>query len=85
MEMDAITELKPKNQLKIMDQTGHLNFTWDAEKDDEIEEARKAFDEYRRKGYSAFRVRKGGERGPRIDSFDPDAEQMIMAPQLQGG
>jgi len=73
------------SEMQIMDPTGHLTVTWNVDNEDEVEHARATFDEMRAKGYYAFRVRKGGERGERIQSFDPDAEQMILMPQLRGG
>jgi len=71
--------------MEIMDPSGHSKHIWDSESKDETKAARKLYDELTGKGYRAFHVKKGGEEGKRMDSFDPDAEKMIMVPPLRGG
>jgi len=73
------------SEMQIMDPTGHLTVSWNVSNRAEVDAAEEAFDKFTDEGYSAFRVGKGGERGVRIDTFDPDAEQMILLPQLRGG
>jgi hypothetical protein len=76
--------------MNILDQTGHTTHGWDPDNDDEVAIARAAFESATSRGYHAFRVEEGeggkpGQRGTRMTSFDPDAEKMILMPQLQGG
>lgn len=84
---DAVAEPKekPAHTLRIMDGTGDLRLNWDSEKASEIESVRKVFDEKKKKGYKAYHVKKDGEKGRLMSTFDPDAELIIMAPALQGG
>lgn len=75
--------------MNILDQTGHTSIGWDADNEHEVAIAKDAFDSAVKKGYHAFNVVKGKEgeaqRGTRMTTFDPDAEKMILVPQLQGG
>lgn len=71
--------------MNVMDKTGHSTTTWDPSVSAEVAVARAAFNELTGRGYRAFRVGVEGERGQRLESFDPQARQMIMVPQLQGG
>lgn len=64
---------------------GDLRIIWDSEKPVEVEHARKSFDEFKSKGYLAYRVSKGGERGEVMKSFEADAERIILAPRMVGG
>lgn len=72
------------NEMLIMDQTGHTLTTWTPDDEDEVDVARRMFDDLTRKGYSAFRL-KGDDMGKRLSKFDPAAGSMIMVPPLQGG
>jgi hypothetical protein len=78
-----------KHFMNILDQTGHTSYGWDADNSVEVELARDAFNAALKRGYHAFRVTEGkdGEprRGERMTTFDPEAEKMMLMPQLQGG
>jgi hypothetical protein len=78
-----------KHVMNILDQTGHTTLGWDADNEDEVEIARTAFNSAIGKGYHAFNVIEDKEgassRGERMMTFDPEAEKMILMPQLQGG
>jgi hypothetical protein len=83
---DSVAEVKPsQNELRIIDSSGDLRMTWDAEKPDEVASVKKAFDEKIKSGYKAYHVKKDGEKGSLMTVFDKDAEKIIMAPQLSGG
>jgi hypothetical protein len=71
--------------MDIMDPTGHTKHIWDANNEDEVEAARTIYDALKDKGYRAFHVKKDGKEGHLMDEFDPDAEKMILTPQLKGG
>ena len=71
--------------MDIPDATGHTTHQWDPGNDDEVALARSAFDEATKRGYRAFRVEGKGRQGERLESFDPDAEKMLLVPQLKGG
>lgn len=72
--------------MQVMDPSGHTEVTWDSDVPAEVEVARAAFRQLTEdKGYQAFRVRNGGERGERMRTFDASAEKILMIPQLVGG
>lgn len=72
-------------ELRIMETVGDIKTIWDKDKEDEVEAARKQFNEMKKKGYIPFSVDKSGEKGKKIEEFDPDAEKLIMAPPIRGG
>ncbi len=47
--------------------------------------ARRTFDDLKRKGFAAFAVGAKGEKTTQIREFDPAAEKIIMVPALAGG
>jgi hypothetical protein len=71
--------------MNILDRSGHTKHIWNADNEAEVEAARTLYDALTRKGYRAFNVKKDGEEGTRMDTFDPEAEKMILVPQLVGG
>ena len=72
-------------ELRVLDETGDTKIVWDAEKPDEVENARESFNRLRKKGYAAFSVDRKGEKGRSITEFDPDAEKIILSPPIAGG
>ena len=64
---------------------GDMKIIWDSEKPVEVEHAKKTFDEFKQKGYLAYKVSKGGERGEVMRHFEADAEKVILAPRMVGG
>lgn len=72
--------------MKVMDPTGHTEITWDADVPAEVAVAKAAFKELtEQKGYQAFRVGRNGRQDERMREFDPEAEKVLMIPQLKGG
>ena len=71
--------------MNIMDRAGDTKVIWDAASADEVATARRTFDDLRAKGYLAYRVKKGGEKGEAIRKFDPEAERIILSPAMAGG
>lgn len=72
--------------MSVMDGTGDTKSTWDSDKPEEVEEARRTFDNLKAKGYSAFRVTaRDGSKGEEMKTFDPEAEAVIMVPRMVGG
>lgn len=74
-----------RHEMQLMDRTGHTSITWDPGVESEIATARAAFDDARSRGMQAFHIGKGGRQGERMQTFDPQAEKMVLVPQLQGG
>lgn len=71
--------------LHVMDHTGDTRLTWASGAEAEVAAARAMFDELKGKGYLAYTVQADGKPGEVIRRFDPDAEAIIMSPQLVGG
>ena len=72
-------------EMNILDTTGDTKVIWDPENDDEVEAARDQFDTLIEKGFSAFQVKKNGEKGREIKRFNPEAGKIIMVPVVVGG
>lgn len=71
---------------------GDIRLMWDKDNRDEIAVARTAFDEaMAQRGprgqrlNTAYRVLRNGEPGDIVTEFDPNAEKLIVAPQMSGG
>lgn len=73
------------SELCCMDYTGDKRIQWDSSNRDETKEAEQTFNDFKAKGYLAYRVNKKGDQGSVIDYFDPAAERIIMQPQMVGG
>ena len=72
-----------RHEMHVMNKTGHTTVTWDRNNQAEIASALSSFESLTGQGYRAFRM--DGERGHRMDIFDPAAEKVVMVPQLRGG
>ena len=72
-------------EMSILGREGDTKLIWSSDNADEVEHARKTFEELTKKGFSAFNVKKLGGQGERITKFDPEAEKMILVPQFRGG
>lgn len=72
-------------ELAIMDHTGHDEILWDIGNAQQIQNARKRFNELRAKGYAAYAVGEDGAPGLILQAFDPWAGRIIMAPAMVGG
>jgi len=64
---------------------GDLKVIWDSDKPEEVSHARKTFTEFKSKGYLAYKVSKGGDKGEVMKDFDAEAEKVILAPRMMGG
>ncbi len=78
--------------LRIMNSSGDRSVRWDRGKvqvgDPEamaaVKEAERLFEEAKARGATGFRVMPG-QPAERIERFDPEAEQIIVVPQVAGG
>lgn len=73
------------SEMRIMDPTGDSKIMWDPANSDEVEAARKTFNDLRAKRFVAYSVAPSGSKGEVIREFDPRAEKLIMAPPMVGG
>ena len=74
-----------RSTLHIMDHTGHTTKEWDPAVASEVEAARAAFNQMKGRGYLAYSVNTKGDKGEVIKGFDPNAESIVMSPQMIGG
>jgi hypothetical protein len=72
-------------ELAVLDRSGDTKLIWSAENDEEVEAAKKMFNDLKAKGYAAYSVNKKGDKGDVIKKFDPEVERIIMAPAMVGG
>lgn len=80
------------SRLRILTPEGDQTVVWnrervklgDPETLDAVREAERIFEEHRRKGATAF-LTKTDAPAVKLDRFDPEAEQIIMVPRVQGG
>ena len=72
-------------RLKVTVEAGDTKIIWDSEKSDEVDAAKATFDKLLKKGYKAFKVRKDGEAGDKVSSFDESAEKVILVAPMAGG
>ena len=74
------------SEMSVMGRSGDTKTIWDPSRPDEVAAARGTFDELvGRKKYLAFKVKKDGEKGRKIKTFDPDAGKIILVPPMMGG
>jgi hypothetical protein len=74
------------SQMHVLDREGDTKIIWNPDNEDEVANARRTFDELRRKGFTAYRVDDTtGKRNEVLREFDPDAEKLILRPAMVGG
>lgn len=79
-------------RLRVMSWRGDTSYEWDParvatgdpEAEAAVREAECIFREERARGSTAFRV-VPGQLGEKIDTFDPNAETIVMVPRVAGG
>jgi hypothetical protein len=75
-----------KHAFEVLGESGDTKHIWDKRKEDEVDAARSLFKSLTKKGYRAFHCTgKDGVAGEIMKDFDPDAERMILVPQVAGG
>ena len=78
-------ETTEQGELAIMDGNGDTKVYWTRGNAAETAAARTTFDQLRAKGYLAYRLVGDGTKGEQLLEFDPNAQQIILAPAPQGG
>lgn len=81
----TVDTTEPKHVLCEMNGHGDTRVMWDSDNADEVQAAREMFNSLKAKGHLAYSTNAKGERAEVIHRFDPDAERIIMTPQLVGG
>lgn len=81
------TEIPPGHILfEVMSKSGDDKYIWDTTSATSKEIAKETFDNFRKKGYLAYKVTgEKGDKGEQMVTFDPDAGRVIFSPPLRGG
>jgi hypothetical protein len=69
----------------VMDRSGDTRHEFDVADARAVALAEKRFRELTSKGFRAVALAKDGGPGSLINKFDPNVEQTLFIPQLQGG
>lgn len=73
-------------EMLVLDQTGDTKIIWDSENRDEVDNARRTFEDLTKKGYLAFKVKgEKGEKGEQVRTFEAGLERLILVPPMVGG
>jgi hypothetical protein len=84
-EVEELELVEGTHVMQYMSDEGDSRIIWDPANQEEVDAARATFDRLTKKGYQAYAVRRGGEKGERVREFDPAAERLILAPATRGG
>jgi hypothetical protein len=69
----------------VMDRTGDTRHEFDKTDAEALARAERRFQELTGKGFRAVALGKDGSPGALMRNFDPNVEQSLFIPQLQGG
>jgi len=69
----------------VMDRTGDTRHEFDVGDAKAVALAEQRFRELTGKGFRAVALGEGGKPGKLVRKFDPEVEQTLFIPQLQGG
>jgi len=72
-------------EMNILDKSGDIRLQFDKVNEAEVEAARERFNEYKSRGWMAYKVDSQGKQAEVIYDFDPSAERIILQPQMIGG
>lgn len=72
-------------EMRILATTGDNKIMWDPSNDDEVEAAESMFDDLISKGFTAYSVKKDGEKGRKVTTFKSSAGKLILVPAIAGG
>lgn len=72
-------------EIREMSRKGDLKLSWSSGNEKEIAAAKEVFDKRVKEGWAAFGEKRLGGKGDRIRTFDPDAERIVLVPQVAGG
>lgn len=64
---------------------GDTKIIWDPSKQDEMDSAKRTFEDLTSKGYKAFQVKDDGEPGEQVNEFPKSEAKLILVPPVAGG
>lgn len=71
------------NEFKVLDPNGHTRTAWDADSAEEVESARRLFNDLMNRGYRAFKMDSG--QGVPKSAFDPQDRETLLVPPIRAG
>lgn len=71
-------------EIRQLTRSGDIKISWNPDNGQEVEVARKTFNDRIKENWTAFRE-KLGIKGEKIKIFDPEAERIILIPPITGG
>jgi hypothetical protein len=75
----AETELDAEQfAIHVLDKTGDRRLIWNSNRPEEVDEAKKLFEEYVKKGWKAYGVRKDGSKSFRVRAFNAESEEVYF-------
>lgn len=75
-----------KGVMEILCSKGDDKVFWSPDDDKQVEDARRQFDEYLKKGYTCFRMdNEGNKAGRKITEFPKHAARLLFIPRMVGG
>lgn len=72
-------------KFSIMNRTGHTSIAYDVTTDEALAEAERIFDEHKKKGFAPFKVEEDGTTSGPLQTFDKEADEILMVPNIVGG
>ena len=73
------------NEFKVLDPNGHTRTTWDTSSPEEIDTARRIFNDLMKHGYRAFRMDQAAGEGVAKSAFDPKDKETLLVPPIRAG
>jgi hypothetical protein len=73
------------NEFNVLDPNGHTRTMWDTSNAEQVETARRIYNEFMRDGYRAFRMDKASGEGVPQGSFDPRDKETLLVPPIRAG
>lgn len=71
--------------LEVLNSTGDMKIMWDRNNPGEVTAAKAAFDQAIAAKSAVFSVKAKGGKDQKVKEFDPNAERLMVVPQLVGG
>jgi len=71
--------------IETMNSSGDFKIMWDRNNPGEVTAAKAAFDQAIAAKSAVFAVKTKGGKGDKVKEFDPNAERLMVVPQLVGG
>jgi len=74
-----------QHEMRYLSKEGDTKIVFDPDNDEESDAAEEQFDNLISKGFTAYKVKKDGSQGKKIEKFDRSAGRIILVPKLGGG